>query len=180
MACLAVQVSGWLVSQEERWFVGQSAGDGDALLFAAGELGRIVMLAVGKSDFDEESVSSPRCVARAGNLHRDKHVFQRSQRREQMKKLKDEADALATETREGVFVESRDVHSVEDDASFRRRIEPRQEPEQRGLPAAGRTGDCQDASRRNREVEWVQDRQRAAAARHALADAAKLDHDTAI
>jgi hypothetical protein len=36
MACLAVQVSGWLVSREERWFVGQSTGDGDALLFAAG------------------------------------------------------------------------------------------------------------------------------------------------
>ena len=37
-----------------------------------------------------------------------------------MKELKDEADALATETRESVFVESRDVDAVEDDASLRR------------------------------------------------------------
>ena len=44
----AVEVSGGLVSEQQRRIVGERAGDGDALLLAARELRRIVMAALGR------------------------------------------------------------------------------------------------------------------------------------
>ena len=48
-----VEVAGRLVGEEQRRLVHQRAGDGDALLLAAGELARQVVLAVGQADGGE-------------------------------------------------------------------------------------------------------------------------------
>ena len=148
LAGLAVEVAGRLVGEQERRIVGQRAGDRDALLLAAGELRRIVMAAVGKADFGEQRVARAPGVARAGNLHRHEHVLERGQRRQQVKELKDEADALAAETRERVFVERRDVDAVDHDASARRRVEARRAARAAWTCRCRTAGDRDDASRR--------------------------------
>ena len=51
---LGVEVAGGLVGEEERRPVDQRAGDGDALLLAAGELGRAVVEAVAEADAGQE------------------------------------------------------------------------------------------------------------------------------
>ena len=180
MTGLAVQVAGRFVREQQRGIVGERAGDGHALLLAARQLRRIVMAAVAEADLGEQRVRARPRLRRAGNLHRDEHVLERGQRGQQMKKLEDEPDALAAQPRQGILVERRDVDAVEHDTAVRRRIETGQQPEQGRLAAAGRPGDGHDAAGRNRQVERVQDGERAAAARHMFADAAQLDHEAEI
>ena len=110
----AVEIAGGLVGQQDRRIVGERAGDRDALLFAAGELRRIVMAASRQPDFVEQR-AAPRCRHRpAGNLHRHQDVLERRQRRDQVEELEDEADLLAAQPREAVLVELRDVHAVDE------------------------------------------------------------------
>ena len=72
---------------------GERARDGDALLFAARELRRIVMATAGQADFGEQRLRPSRRVGRAGDLHRDEHVLERGERWQQMEELKDEPDS---------------------------------------------------------------------------------------
>jgi hypothetical protein len=58
-----------------------------------------------------------------------------------VKELKDDTDLLAAKPREPLFVEAGDFGAVEPDAARRGRVEARDEAEQRGLAAAGRTSD---------------------------------------
>ena len=59
-----IEVAGGLVGEQQRRIVGQRAGDGDALLLAAGELRRIVMAAVGQADLGA-AARSPAAPRRA-------------------------------------------------------------------------------------------------------------------
>ena len=56
----AVEIAGRLVGEDERRIVGQRARDRDALLFAAGQLRRIVMAAVVQADFVEQRLRARR------------------------------------------------------------------------------------------------------------------------
>ena len=79
------------------------------------ETGRIVMLAVGKSDFDEErQLAAVRRARRQSPSGQARFPTQSAKRNEERRRSR----CAGLETREGVFVESRDVHSVEDDASL--------------------------------------------------------------
>ena len=39
VSVFAVEIAGWFIGQEQRRPIGQAAGDGDALAFAAGKFG---------------------------------------------------------------------------------------------------------------------------------------------
>jgi hypothetical protein len=76
-----------------------------------------------------------------GNLHRHQHVLERRQRGDEVKELEDDADLAAPESRKRFFPERRDVDSVEQDATGRRRIQAGDETQQCGFSAARRPGD---------------------------------------
>ena len=72
---------------------GQRPGDGDALLLAAGQLGRPVLEAVAEADGVDDAVE-PRLVGlAAGERQRQRDVLGGGQRRDQVERLEDEADA---------------------------------------------------------------------------------------
>ena len=104
-AVRAVEVAGRLVGEDQRRIVGQRPRDGDALLLAAGQLRRIVMPAIVQADFVEQRLRARGRVAAAGDLHRHLDVLDRGQRRHEVEELEDEADLLAAQPRERVFVE---------------------------------------------------------------------------
>ena len=68
-----------------------------------------------------------------------------------MKELEHEADLLAAQLRQRVFVEPRDVDAVDHDRARRRRVEPGDQPEQRRLAAARRPDDRDELAARNRQ-----------------------------
>ena len=90
-----VQVAGRLVGENDRRGVGQGAGDGHALLLAAGKLRAEAMDLVAQADRGEKFMRARahRGFVEAAELaHGHHHVFQRGELLHQKMKLKDEAD----------------------------------------------------------------------------------------
>ena len=75
-------------------------------------------------------------VGGAGDLHRHGDVLVRGQRRDEVKELKHEPDLLAAKPRERVFVEASDIDVIDQHGAGRGRVEPRDQAEQCGFPAA--------------------------------------------
>src|SRR4051794_26928649 len=85
----------------------------------------------------------PRRVARpAGEAHAEQHVLHRGEPAEQMMRLKDVADVLATEDVALGFGELRNVPLVEADASLIDRRDAGDRVEQRRLTRTARADQC--------------------------------------
>jgi hypothetical protein len=56
LAVFGVEISGRFVGEQYLWRVGKGAGDGDTLLFAARELGRVMVAAIDQVDLSEKLV----------------------------------------------------------------------------------------------------------------------------
>ena len=93
-----------------------------------------------------------------------------------MERLEHEADFLATQPRELIFAERRDVGLVDDDRPARWRVETGNQPEQRRFAAARRTDDGQALPRRHRQIDRMKNREQMIAALDCLGNAAQLDH----
>ena len=126
----AVEITRWLVGEHDGRIVRERAGQRDALLFAARELRRIVVRAAGQAHLVEQRPRPPSRIGRARNFHRYRDVFVRGQRRNQVEELKHESDFLSPQLRQRVFAQARDVDAVDQHVPARRRVEPRDEPEQ--------------------------------------------------
>ncbi len=105
----AIEVTGRLVGQDDRRVVRERAGDRHALLFAAGELRRVVMPAAREAHIVDERAGAIARVGGAGDLHGHEDVLERRQRRQQMEELEDDADLLAAEPGEALLAERRDL-----------------------------------------------------------------------
>ena len=55
LAVLGIERGGGFVTDDERWLVNESAGDGDALLLAAGEFGGLVEFPMFESDLRQQA-----------------------------------------------------------------------------------------------------------------------------
>ena len=172
-----VQVARRFVGEHDRRIVGERAGERDALLLAARQLRGIVMRAAGQSDFLEQRRGALPRVGDAGDFHRHGHVLVRGQRRNEVEELEHEADLLAAQAREAVFVELRDVDLIDQHLAGRRLVEARDEPEQRRFAAARRPDDGDELTSENLKRERVEDRERLGAAHDGLGHLAQLDHD---
>ena len=95
-----VEIAGRLVGDDDGGIGRQRAGERDALLLAAGQLGRIMIEAAAKPDRGNLALRACECVVRAGKLERHGDVLQRRHGRNQVEGLEDDADILAAETRE--------------------------------------------------------------------------------
>ena len=120
-----VEVAGRLVREHDGRLGDERAGDRDALLLAAGELGGAVALAVGEADaVDQVGDAALRGGVRAsGETDREGDVLLGGERREQVEALEDEADAISAEARERCFLELRDVLTGDRDGAAGRAVE---------------------------------------------------------
>ena len=68
-----IEIAGRLVGQHQAWLVDQRTGNGDALLLAAGELGRLVLPPVGQADALQQGEGTLLALAArdAGKAHRE-------------------------------------------------------------------------------------------------------------
>ncbi len=108
-----VEIAGGLVGENQLGMVDQSASDGDALLFAAGELRGQVLDAIGEPDACEGGASFG-FVGSAMKILGEHHVFKRGEVRDQMELLEDESDFFCAKTSEALFVETGNVDAVDD------------------------------------------------------------------
>jgi hypothetical protein len=76
---------------------------------------------------------APHGLLAASNLDGHEHVLERRQRWQQVEELEDEPNPRATQFGQPILIQRRNLHALDDDATARRRVETRDEAEQRGL-----------------------------------------------
>ena len=92
----AVERGGGFIGEDEAGLIGQGAGDGDALLLAAGEgVGKIVGTRA-DAEVVEQLQSTLACGLRSGvvDFQGDLHIFQRAEERNEIGLLKNKTEVL--------------------------------------------------------------------------------------
>ena len=125
-ARVRIQVAGRLIGQHEARRMHQGAGDGDALLLAAGKLWSTMLLALGQPHQGQRLMRPALALlaCRLGETQRNLHVLAGRERREQMRRLEDEADLVAAQLGALALVEPGEVAPQESDMPFGRVIQP--------------------------------------------------------
>src|SRR6185503_4845077 len=114
----------------------EGACDGDALLFAARELGGVGVSAAWQSSAIDQLACSLDRPPSSAQLEGHLYVFLSGERRYQLDALEHEAHFFPAESCSVVFGELAEVGVIEDHCATRRCIQPSQEAEQRRLAAA--------------------------------------------
>ena len=147
-----VEVAGRLVGQDQRRLGHERAGDGHALLLAAGELARLVVETLAESDALQRRGGERARVALAAAAvveQRQLDVLERAGARQEIEALEDEAELLVADGGERVLVEAVDAHAVEQVRAVGRRVEAAEDVHQRRLAGAGRAHDGDELARRD-------------------------------
>src|SRR5688572_3076159 len=134
------------------------------------------MAPIRQLDLAQELARARNRVLPASDFHRHENVFERRQRRYEVKELEDEADLLAAQPRKIVLPQFRDVGAVDHDLAGAGLVESRDQAEQRRLAASGWAYDRDEAARGNGEIKGMQNRQRTAATLDRLGYTAQLNH----
>ena len=158
---LRVEVARRLVGQDELRVVDQRPRDRDALLLAARELARLVVLAARRAPRSRRhrrafSSRSRARVAVGGVDQRQLDVLERRGAGEQVEGLEHEADLPVADLGALVAVEPRDVDAVEEVAARRRPVEAADDVHERALAGARRAHDRDELARRDRERDAVE------------------------
>ena len=135
-----VEVAGRLVGEHQRRLVGERAGDRNALLLTAGELGRTMVQTLSQS---ERAKQLPRPLMRGlhiGTVHqlRKDDILHRVELRKQMVKLVDEAEQLAPEPGAPLVVQLRCFLALQSDGPLKSAFEQADGLKQRRLSRARR------------------------------------------
>jgi len=99
-----VEIAGRFVGNDDGRIGRQGAGKCDPLLFAAGKLGRIMGGALRQSDGGELALGDRLWVGDAGEFERHGDILKRRHGRDQMERLKHDADITAAKARQPVLV----------------------------------------------------------------------------
>jgi hypothetical protein len=142
-AGFGVEVAGGFVGKEEDGVVHEGAGDGDALLLAAGEFDGAVVAAVVEADHVAEFAGA---LAADGGFDAlveegDFEVFEDGELGDEVKVLEDETEAFAAEFGELVVGELGDVLVVEEVVAAGGAVEAAEDVHEGGLAGAGRAHD---------------------------------------
>ncbi len=97
LAVDAVEIAGGLVGEKNRGAIDEGAGDGAALLFAAGEFGGAVAAACGEADVFEGGLDSGGALGAIdfGEAQRELDIFREGHAGEEIEGLEDHADGVA-------------------------------------------------------------------------------------
>src|SRR5262245_8438840 len=154
-AIVGVEVSGWLVRQQDGRMATQRARYGHALLLTAGKLRRIMTQAVRHTD-PFERLHHPRFAFRRRHLlpvgQRQLHVFVNSEVANEIETLKNKSDFAVTDPRARREVQAFHRLPVQMIFSGRRRIEQAQNRQQRGLATPRRPGNRYVLALTNRQM----------------------------
>ena len=118
-----VEVAGRLVGEDDLRPAGQRTGDGDTLLLATGQLRRSVLDAVAETDGVDDEVEPLLVGLAAGERQRQRDVLERGQRRHEVERLEDEADAVAAQLGELLVVELAEVGVADEHGAAGERVE---------------------------------------------------------
>ena len=136
---LGVQRAGRLVGEDHRGPRDQGAGDGDALLLAAGQFARAALVLAAEADAVEDLADGGPVRAAPVELLRQRDVLPDRQRGQQVERLEDEADPLPAQLGELPLVQAGQRLVVDDDGAGRRPVESGGAV-QEGALAGARTG----------------------------------------
>ena len=152
-----VEFAGGFVRKQQGRPVGERDGDGDALLFAAGEFFGGVVEAVSESDEVQEFFGALAALGagRVGEHHRQSYVFERREVWEQVAAglLPDEADVYAAVLLDFAGGHPEQIFAAYGYATCRGRVVTGEDIEQGTLSAAARADDSYDLSGLDREVQ---------------------------
>lgn len=158
-AGFGVEVASGFVGEDDERAVGESAGDGNALLLAAGELVGSVIEAVVESDlggkfcgdFPHFFIGGPAVI------HGDGDVFSDGELLDEVVGLKDEAEVAIAGSGEVVVVEGGDVLAAEEVVARSGLIQAAEDVEEGGLAAAGGAHDADIFASIDVEADATQD-----------------------
>ena len=129
-AGLGIQRAGRLVAQQQRRVLAQRAGDGHALLFAAGKLGGEVVHALAEADLLHDGLGVERILA---DLPRQLDVFKRREVGHQVVKLEDEADVRSPVIRQLGTAQAGDLLAADGNGAAGGLVHAAQQVQNRGL-----------------------------------------------
>lgn len=158
---IGIEVAGGFVREEDFGAVHEGARDADALLFAAGELGGVVVEARGEADFFEEFDAALFGIAVALEFERDHDVFEGGEGGDELEVLEDEADFAVADACAFVLADGVEGVSGEGDGARGGAVEAGAEAEECGFSAAGGADDGGGGAGGEGEVDGFQDGERA-------------------
>ena len=140
IARLAVEVAGRLVAQQEQRIGDDGARDADPLFLAAGQFGRAVPGAVGKTDECQRraGAAQPLGGRQVGQQQRQLDIALGGQHRQQVVGLEDEADVARAPAGEIGVAQPVDRQALDLDAARGRPVEAADQVEERALARSGR------------------------------------------
>ena len=154
-----VQIAGGFIGEDEGGVHRQGAGEGDALLLAAGHVGGEVVGPGGEADLAEQVV---RALAHGGvreaAIGEDghHHVFQRREGGDEVVILEDEADGVAAEPGKGCVVQGAGFVAFDEEAALGRAIQQADDVEQGAFAGAGRADEGDEFAAFQSEVDLMQ------------------------
>jgi hypothetical protein len=131
-----IEIAGGLVGEQQLGAGNKRAGNRDALLFTARELRRIMAETLREPNRTETLRRCCERVATATQLQWQCDVLERGHRRDQMKRLKHNPDAIAAQTRQPILVEAPEVLRVDPYSAGGRSFEPAEHHQQARFPRA--------------------------------------------
>ena len=108
-AGFAIEISGRLVGKQDLGLRRKRPRQRHALLLAAGQLARDMVMARGKSDIGKGGLGALERISPIEELERQRHILDRGHSRDQVKGLKYDADGAASHLGEPVLAHSREV-----------------------------------------------------------------------
>ena len=136
---LGVKVSCGFVGQNDAGIVGQGAGDGDALLLAARELGRLMVVSVAEADDIQKlhAACDPVVGGCSGEDSRQGNILQGRHNRNQVEGLEDIADRMAPQVGQLSGIKLGHVDIVDEHAAAVGLVQAADGVEEGGFPRAG-------------------------------------------
>ena len=120
---LAVEIARGFVGEDDLRLARQRAGDGDSLLLATRQLGRLVVETVAQADGVDDAVHPLGVGFDVAKVERKFDVLARTEGGDEVEGLEHEPDLLAAQVGELPFVERRQLDVADEGTSRRQRIE---------------------------------------------------------
>ena len=132
-----IKVSGRLIGHQNGGAGRQRPRNGDTLLFAARKLAGIMRHPRTKPHGLEFRRRPRASLGKPRKFKRDRDIFKCRQRRDQVERLKDDADPLPTEPRQSIFTHRRDVLARDAHRARIRPLQPRRRHQEGRFSGAG-------------------------------------------